>query len=210
MERRVEVGQVYRHFKGNVYEVIALAVNADNREEVVVYKSLNKDKVFVRSYRGFVSEVNKEKYPDVAQKYRFELVSDKEPEEELQDALADVEAEAEEVETADKGCFPGYNGSTKQAPAVGEVEVPKAVSTADGEVNPMLMQFLETKSFDEKLQILRRMESEMTDKLLDDMAASLDVVIHDGEMSDRIRELKTCLSTFDKFDCRDRFNRDRD
>ncbi len=210
MERKVEVGQVYRHFKGNVYEVIALAVNADNREDVVVYKSLNKDKVFVRSYRGFVSEVNKEKYPDVAQKYRFELVSDKEPEEELQDALADVEAEAEEVETADKGYFPGYNGSAKQAPPVGEVEAPKAVSTADGEVNPMLMQFLETKSFDEKLQILRRMESEMTDKLLDDMAASLDVVIHDGDISDRIRELKTCLSTFDKFDCRDRFNRDRD
>lgn len=210
MERRVEVGQVYRHFKGNVYEVIALAVNADNREEVVVYKSLNKDKVFVRSYRGFVSEVNKEKYPDVAQKYRFELVSDTEPEEELQDALADVEAEAEEVETADKGYFPGYNGSTKQAPAVGEALAHKAVSIADGEVNPMLMQFLETKSFDEKLQILRRMESEMTDKLLDDMAASLDVVIHDGDISDRIRELKTCLSTFDKFDCRDRFNRDRD
>lgn len=203
MERRVEVGQVYRHFKGNVYEVIALAVNADNREEVVVYKSLNKDKVFVRSYRGFVSEVNKEKYPDVAQKYRFELVSDKEPEE-----LADIEAELDEA--ADNGYFPGYNGSTRQAPAVGEAEAPKAASTADGEVNPMLMQFLETKSFDEKLQILRRMESEMTDKLLDDMAASLDVVIHDGEISDRIRELKTCLTTFDKFDCRDRFNRDRD
>ena len=50
----------------------------------------------------------------------------------------------------------------------------------------------------------------MTDKLLDDMAASLDVVIHDGELSDRIRELKTCLSTFNKFDCKDRFNRDRD
>ena len=206
MERRVEVGQVYRHFKGNVYEVVALAVNADNREEVVVYRALNRDKVFVRSYRGFVSEVNKEKYPDVTQKYRFELVSDKEPEEELQD----VEAEAEEAEPADKGYFPGYNGSTKQAPAVGEVETAKAVSTADGEVNPMLMQFLETKSFDEKLQILRRMESEMTDKLLDDMAASLDVVIHDGELSDRIRELKTCLSTFNKFDCKDRFNRDRD
>ena len=206
MERRVEVGQVYRHFKGNVYEVIALAVNADNREEGVVYKSLNKDKVFVRSYRGFVSEVNKEKYPDVAQKYRFELVSKKEPEEEASDIEEEPEAEPEMAE--DKGYFPGYNGSTKQAPAVGEAEAPKAASTADGEVNPMLMQFLETKSFDEKLQILRRMESEMTDKLLDDMAASLDVVIHDGEISDRIRELKTCLTTFDKFDCKDRFKRE--
>ena len=204
MERRVEVGQVYRHFKGNVYEVVALAVNADNREEVVVYRALNRDKVFVRSYRGFVSEVNKEKYPDVTQKYRFELVSDKEPEEaEEPEELADIEAESDEP--ADKGYFPGYNGSTKKAPAVGET-----VSNAEGDVNPMLMQFLETKSFDEKLQILRRMESEMTDKLLDDMAASLDVVIHDGELSDRIRELKTCLSTFNKFDCKDRFNRDRD
>ncbi|MBR4753950.1 MAG: DUF1653 domain-containing protein [Lachnospiraceae bacterium] len=209
MERRVEVGQVYRHFKGNVYEVVALAVNADNREEVVVYRALNRDKVFVRSYRGFVSEVNKEKYPDVTQKYRFELVSDKEPEEaEEPEELADIEAESDEP--ADKGYFPGYNGSTKKAPAVGEVKAEEPAAAPEGDVNPMLMQFLETKSFDEKLQILRRMESEMTDKLLDDMAASLDVVIHDGELSDRIRELKTCLSTFNKFDCKDRFNRDRD
>ena len=75
------------------------------------------------------------------------------------------------------------------------------------EVNPMLLQFLETRSYDEKLQILRRMELDMTDKLVDDMAASIDVVIKDGELSDRIRELKNCLATYDRFDCSDRFKR---
>ncbi len=186
MERMVNVGEVYRHFKGNVYEVIALAVNADNREQVVVYKSLANGKVFVRSYRGFVGEVNKAKYPDAGQTYRFELVSDEAPDPEEEDAVV-IEPKA-----------------PKQAPPVGEKSVYAAPVAANADVHPLLMEFLETKSFDAKLQILRRMEPEMTDKLIDDMAASLDVVIHDGDMSDRIRELKTCLTTFDKFDCSDR------
>ena len=190
MERTVKVGEQYRHFKGNTYEVVALAVNADNREPVVVYKSLSNGKVFVRSYRGFVGEINKAKYPDATQTYRFELISDEEPEAE----------ESEEAMPKPK--------APKEAPLVCEATAPVKVketpATVDPDVNPLLMEFLETKSFDQKLQILRRMEPEMTDKLIDDMAASLDVVIHDGDMSDRIRELKTCLTTFDKFDCSDR------
>ena len=74
-------------------------------------------------------------------------------------------------------------------------------------INPNLLAFLETRSIDEKMQILRRMEREMTDKLIDYMAASLDIVIPDGEMSERIRELKNCLATMNKFDCSDRFRR---
>lgn len=74
-------------------------------------------------------------------------------------------------------------------------------------INPNLISFLETRSIDEKMQILRRMELEMTDKLVDDMAASLDIVIPDGELSERIRELKNCLATMNKFDCSDRFRR---
>ncbi|MBR5338280.1 MAG: DUF1653 domain-containing protein [Lachnospiraceae bacterium] len=201
MERTVKVGEVYRHFKGNTYEVLALAVNADNRERVVVYRSLANDKVFVRSFRGFTGEINKDKYPEATQTYRFELVEDLETE-----GTETEDLESEEVAAAPKA-EAEVKTEPKKAPPVGEVTSYEYKAAAEGDVEPMLMEFLETRSFEEKLQILRRMEPIMTDKLLDDMAASLDVVIHDGDISDRIRELKTCLTTFDKFDCSDRFER---
>ena len=92
MDREIHVGEIYRHFKGNRYEVIALGMNADTRESVVVYKALyGEGRVFVRSYAGFVSEVNRKKYPDARQKYRFEL----EGAEDTEDVEAEAEATAE-------------------------------------------------------------------------------------------------------------------
>lgn len=80
MERKVEVGNVYKHFKGNLYEVIAIAYDSETNNEteprkLVVYKALYGDgKVWVRDYDMFVSKVDKDKYPDVLQQYRFEEV----------------------------------------------------------------------------------------------------------------------------------------
>lgn len=70
--RKVIVGKKYKHFKGNLYEVIALGYDTDNLNELVIYKSLYDNKVWVRRYDEFISLVDKEKYPNVTQKYRFE------------------------------------------------------------------------------------------------------------------------------------------
>jgi len=68
----IHKGEKYRHFKGNVYEVIEIALNTETMEEMVVYKD---DKfVWVRPKDMFLSEVDHEKYPEVKQKYRFELI----------------------------------------------------------------------------------------------------------------------------------------
>jgi len=80
MEREIKVGTKYRHFKGNLYEVIAIAYDSEsnNDEELhklVVYRALYDDgKIWVRDYDMFNSYVDKEKYPDVNQMYRFEEV----------------------------------------------------------------------------------------------------------------------------------------
>ena len=76
MERIVKVGQKYRHFKGNVYEVLLLAKDSETKEDVVVYGHDNQN--WVRSLEMFLSEVDHEKYPDVKQKYRFELIEEEE------------------------------------------------------------------------------------------------------------------------------------
>lgn len=77
MLHQIEVGRVYRHFKGKLYLVLDLAHHSETGEQYVVYKALYGDcKTYVRPYLMFASGVDREKYPDVKQTYRFELVED--------------------------------------------------------------------------------------------------------------------------------------
>jgi len=67
----VKIGK-YRHFKGRIYEVIAIAKHSETLEEMVVYK--HNDDIWVRPYSMFIEKVDKEKYPNISQEYRFELI----------------------------------------------------------------------------------------------------------------------------------------
>lgn len=72
----VKVGKKYRHFKGYIMEVLALAKHSETKEDIVVYKHIDDDQVWVRPYDMFTSKVDKEKYPDATQEYRFEEVDE--------------------------------------------------------------------------------------------------------------------------------------
>ena len=62
-----------RHFKGGLYQIIAIANHVDYGR-CVVYQDLREpEKIWVRDYAEFMSCVDKEKYPDVKQYYRFEV-----------------------------------------------------------------------------------------------------------------------------------------
>ena len=75
MERKIEIGKVYRHFKGNLYKVIDIANDSESEDKIVVYEALYGEHIhWARPYDMFNSFVDKEKYPDVDQKYRFEEV----------------------------------------------------------------------------------------------------------------------------------------
>lgn len=78
----VIVGKIYKHFKGKKYKVICIANDSENDmddgpRQLVVYEALyGKHLIWVRPYDLFISKVDKEKYPDSTQEYRFELVTD--------------------------------------------------------------------------------------------------------------------------------------
>lgn len=72
--REVKVGAKYRHFKGSIMEVLGLAKHSETLEDMVVYKHLDDNQIWVRPLEMFNSKVDKEKYPDIEQEYRFEEV----------------------------------------------------------------------------------------------------------------------------------------
>ena len=73
----IKINGIYRHFKGNKYKVLHIAVHSETKESYVVYQALYGDYgIYVRPYEMFASLVDKDKYPDVKQKYRFELIEE--------------------------------------------------------------------------------------------------------------------------------------
>ena len=123
--------EMYRHFKGNLYQIRCLAKHSETGEMMVVYQAMyDKFEIYVRPLAMFMEEVDHEKYPDAAQKYRFERVDE---------PMGETGENAEpKVETAQ----PVMQTATAENAVTPEQTQP--------EVEPKLMEFLEADSFDEK------------------------------------------------------------
>ena len=177
-------GEIYRHFKNRLYQVIAVATHSETGEKLVIYQALYGDyQVYARPLAMFVSEVDREKYPDAAQTYRFERVDRSE----LAGAGSGRMERAEVQET-------------EAEELTDQIRVSQMEQSLSDEVNPKLMQFFDADTLEEKYNILVSMRDEVDDHLINSMAVVLDVVIPEGPVADRYEQLKACIRTKQRYE----------
>lgn len=175
--REIRAGQFYRHFKGGLYQVAAIATHTESGEKLVIYQALYGDYgVYARPYEMFISEVDRVKYPDAGQTYRFELVEPgkKEPEKEPEQEPELSKDSVDEQQPSD---------------------------SSDGGVNPILLEFLDADTLEQKLHILTVYRNRMDESLLNSIAISLDLVVEKKGLQEMYDEIINCLSMMKHFEC---------
>lgn len=222
-----KAGELYLHFKNKIYQIITVAEHSETGEQMVVYQAMyGRFQTYVRPLAMFNSKVDTQKYPDCTQVYRFQKISSAQAESMLQPQVKKKKSE-QFVREADETLQTQENTndrfaqelveqppvsmeeeSEQAAPQVTEPvqswEAKENLQTADAPeeegVNPHLLEFLDADTYAEKYRVLVRMEREVTDRLINDMAVVLDVVIPEGDLDERFRQLKSCVSTLRKYE----------
>ena len=189
MARQLVIGGFYRHFKDKLYQVKGTAIHSETKEKMVIYQGLyGSYEMYVRPYDMFMSEVDHVKYPDVAQKYRFEQV-DPLTMQEISDNLQAVRVNSDN--RIDKA-YTLKEDSVDNSLAQPEQQVAAGDSVLD--------KFLDARGYEEKLDVLIRYKSRFTNPMIDIMAESLEIVVPEGELSGRIDSLRKVLQAHTKYE----------
>lgn len=140
-------GEFYRHFKNKLYQIVNIATHSETKEKLVIYQALYGDYgVYARPLDMFLSEVDREKYPDIEQKYRFEKVEN----------ISDISEQAHITDKLDKEF---------------EKEVPNTPYTDEDPsfAKNYFIEFLEAEDFSTKKKILLANKTLITERQLDAM-----------------------------------------
>lgn len=186
MERKSPMqGEIYRHFKNKLYQIVGIASHSETGEKLVVYQALYGEfGLYARPLDMFMSEVDHVKYPEIEQMYRFERVG---MAGEMTYASSNENLKATVIEkTQFESDF--INDVNEE-----NIEI-------EGKPNPDLIAFLDAESYDEKYKLLVAMRPRITDRLINDFAASIDVTVDEGDLESRFRSLLYCVKKMDEFE----------
>lgn len=200
--------EFYRHFKGKLYQIKCIALHSETGEPMVIYQAMyGTYKIYARPLTMFMEEVDHVKYPNVTQKYRFEKVELVDAQEkscvsqgvETLGTLKEVETlgTSKEVEISgttkvDESCFTQKADVSSATEATDPSEIP---------LDPKILEFLDARTYDEKLTILSSIHHRLTDDMIDIMSTATDIEVKPGSIEERYEEFKSCLITMQHFEC---------
>ena len=193
-----KVHEIYKHFKGNLYQITAIAEHTETGEILVIYQAMYGEfKTYARPLSMFISRVDREKYPEVTQEFRFELQG---PEAERQRAVLGVPSGA----TADLKETIGPEKAAADSKEASAQEKAVDQGTAEGEfqLDPGVLSFLDADDYEEKLNVLAGLHHRITDDMLTTMAISCDIEVGEGDIEKRYSQLRNCLLTLQKYECK--------
>ena len=200
----VRPGEIYRHFKGKLYQIVTVAIHSESGEKLVIYQALYGEfKVYARPYDMFVSEVDHEKYPDVNQKMRFEKVVKNH----LDKADFGINYEHKEHLSAKE-----REDKMQKRVSISENSIEDAVKeemsedeeNEEEQINPALLEFLNADTYKEKLEVLSYMKDHIDERTLDSMAVAMDCVLPEGSYDEKYNFLIKCIKTHEKYELRRR------
>lgn len=179
MNQIPQAGEIYQHFKGKLYRIVALATHTETGEQLVIYQALYGEfQVFARPLSMFLEKVDAKKYPDAAGKDRFMRIP-----------MAEAAAVSRPV----------------AAPSENPVELrPDAMSSenpVEPQPDPGLLAFLDADSYEEKLEVFASLEGKVDLHMLNAIAASLDLELSEGSLEEQYDTLKSCLMTLERYEC---------
>ena len=202
--------EIYKHFNGTLYQIVTIAQHSETGEQLVIYQAMYGDfKTYARPLAMFTSEVDKVKYPEVQQRFRFELQgADADRQTRENDEVNGGQTTTQAVPTAtaqDAAIWTAQAATVQDAATVAAQATtqPASVETQpeEPELDPLVLEFLDADSYEQKLNILAGLHHRITDEMITTMAIACDIEVNDGETEERYEELKNCLLTMEKFEC---------
>lgn len=193
MTRDIRPQQRYHHFKGNDYQVLTLATHSETGETLVIYQALYGDyRIYARPLESFAEKLDRLKYPDAKQEYRFELLFD------ANSAIDNTPGDKAEA----------ANEKTQASSADDDTVEQHSIELAsdcqmeeEPSLDPLVLAFLDADSYERRLEILDALHHRITDEMINTMAVAVDVEVREGDIEERYEELRKCLLLYDKFEC---------
>lgn len=186
----VECGKIYRHFKGKLYQVICLAKHSETGEELVIYQGLyGKFEVFARPLSSFTEMLDRTKYPESGQIYRFVEVS--------RDAIGAGMVAQSDSKTSERKFSDEDERDVVPSKKIDDMQ---EISDPSNRVAPVLVLFLEAETIEKKLEVLKENFMNIDERTMTNIEASLDVVSDSNNLDDRVHFVMDVLRAKSKYE----------
>ena len=192
MNQIPQAGEIYQHFKGKLYRIVALATHTETGEQLVIYQALYGEfQVFARPLSMFLEKVDAKTYPDAAGKDRFMRIP-----------MAEAAAVPQPVPApSENPVEPRPAAMSSENPVEPRPAAASSESPVEPQPDPGLLAFLDADSYEEKLEVFASLEGKVDLHMLNAIAASLDLELSEGSLEEQYDTLKSCLMTLERYEC---------